>query len=729
MAGTGIGRARPGSGPRVVIKVGGAVAGPAGAAVVRAVADLRAGGWRPVLVHGGGTQITAWLDRAGIPARFHQGRRITDEAALEVVEMVLSAQVNKAWVAALQQAGVRAAGVSGRDGGLLVARPRVEDGVAWGRVGVVHRVDPALVESLLDAGFCPVISPVSAGEDGGAFNVNADEAAAAVAVALGAGALLVLTDVPGLLQDLNDPGSVVAELTAARAREMLRDGVLQGGMRPKVESALAAVEGGVGLVHLLDGTDPDAVTWAAAALLEGQGPGAGDAGRRAGPGTRIIADPAPGTAGSSPVPGTGFAAALGTGLPAPVAGGAPDAAAWIERGRRVLMGNYGRLPVVLASGSGAQVRDVDGRTWLDFVGGLAVNGLGHGSEEVARALAEQARQMIHCSNLYWIPRQIELAERLSRITGLEKWFFCNSGAEANEAAVKLARRWGVQNKGPEAYEIITAAGSFHGRTMGALAATGQAKYQDGFGPMVPGFRYVPFGDIEAVEAAVTPNTCAVMVEPIQGEGGVNVPPGGYLKALRDLCDRRGLLLIIDEVQTGMGRTGRWLACHHEDVLPDVVTMAKALANGVPIGAVGARGAAAEVLTPGTHASTFGGNPLACAAALAVLDIFEREGLVDRAARLGELALGRLRSAAQGLPEGFVVDVRGRGLILAVEVRRGAGRVAEICRERGLLVNAIGDTVIRILPPLNIGEDELVRGLDLLAAALSEVAAAPAGATS
>lgn len=706
---------------RIVIKVGGAVAGPAGAAVVHAASLLRSSGWQPVFVHGGGAQISAWLDRAGIPAHFHQGRRVTDDAALEVVEMVLSAQVNKTWVAALARAGVPAVGISGRDGGLLTAGPRLEDGVAMGRVGCIHRVDPTLVESLLDAGFCPVISPVSGGEDGTAFNVNADEAAAAVATGLGAQALLLLTDVPGLLEDMADPGSVVAALTASETRRRLEEGGVQGGMRPKLEAALAALEGGVGLVHMLNGTDPGAVTGVVGGLIGTAGAGAGW------PGTRIVPDQAAaGAPGAAPTHG----AALGGGpagvdlsaAQAPVAGGAPDAAGWIERGRRVLMGNYGRLPLVLEAGSGAEVRDVDGRTWLDFVGGLAVNSLGHGSEEIARALADQARQMIHCSNLYWIPRQIELAERLSALTGMEKWFFCNSGAEANEAAVKLARRWGVETKGEAAYEIVTAAGSFHGRTLGALAATGQPKYHQGFGPMVPGFRYVPYGDLEAAEAAVTPQTCAIMVEPIQGEGGVNVPPAGYLAALRDLCDRHGLLLIVDEVQTGMGRTGRWLACQHDDVLPDVVTMAKALANGVPIGAVGARGAAAGVLTPGTHASTFGGNPLACAAALAVLDIFEREGLVERAGRLGESALARLRSAAHSLPDGWLVDVRGRGLILAVEMESGAGQVAEICRNRGLLVNAIGDTVIRLLPPLNITEAELRGGLDILIESLAAVAA-------
>ncbi|HEX6990047.1 MAG TPA: acetylornithine transaminase [Bacillota bacterium] len=738
------------TGQRVVIKVGGAVAGRAGAAAVQAAVSLRARGWQPVVVHGGGTQISAWLDRAGMAARFHNGRRITDEAALEVVEMVLSARVNKAWVAALEQAGVPAAGLSGRDGGLLVAGQRYEEGVAMGRVGRIQRVRPHLVESLLEAGFCPVISPVSGGDDGGAFNVNADEAAAALAAALGARALLLLTDVPGLLKDLQNPTSVVPELSAAEARRLLDAGLVEGGMRPKLEAALEALDGGVSLVHILDGTDPEAVTaavrafWGAAgdrddaAAAPAGGPGAW-------PGTRVT--PAPTatdatTAATATTTTTATTATTATTVttattataagcasvagPAPAAGGAPTAAQWIERGRRVLMGNYGRLPIVLESGEGAVLQDVDGRPWLDFVGGLAVNALGHGSAEVALALADQARRMVHCSNLYWIPAQIELAERLSRVTGLEKWFFCNSGAEANEAAIKLARRWGVQTKGGDAFEIITTHGSFHGRTLGALAATGQPKYHDGFGPMVPGFRYVPYGDVEAMTAAIGPATCAIMVEPIQGEGGVNVPPAGYLEALRRLCDRHGLLLIVDEVQTGMGRAGRWLACQHEDARPDVVTMAKALANGVPIGAVGAGGAAADVLKPGTHASTFGGNPLACAAALAVLDVFERDGLVERAGRLGEAALERLRSAAADLPAGWVVDVRGRGLMLAVEVRDGAAQVAEICRQRGLLVNAIGDTVIRLLPPLNIPERDLERGLDILTAALADTAPAAAG---
>lgn len=668
--------------PRVVIKAGGNVGSEATAATVAAVRKLREYGVDVVLVHGGGPQISGWLERLGIPARFHAGRRITDQQTIEVTEMVLSGTVNKAWVAALAAEDIPAIGISGRDGDLITARPRQDEGTDLGQVGIVDRIDPTALERLLAAGFCPVVSPLSSGPGREPFNVNADEAAAAVAVAINASALLLLTDVPGLLRNPSDPTSLIEHVNSTMIAELVAEGTIAGGMQPKLEAASAAANGGVAHVRLVDGTDSAALSqataWLLAVLWEGTG------GEQRAPGTSVVAD---------------------------------FTDHWLERGRAVLIGNYGRLPLVLAAGDGAVVRDVDGNAWLDFVGGLAVNALGHGHPAIAAALAEQAHTMIHCSNLYWIPRQIELAERLSSLTGMERWFFCNSGTEANEAAIKLARRWGIQNRGPEAYEIISTTGSFHGRTFAALTATGQQKHQQGFGPLVDGFRYVPYGDSAAIAAAINDRTCAVLVEPIQGEGGVNMPPPGYLRELREICDRHGILLMFDEVQTGIGRTGKWLACHHEDVLPDVVSLAKALANGVPIGAIGTRGVASTVLAPGTHASTFGGNPLACVAALATLDVIVEQNLLGHAARLGSIALARLRSEGAQIAGDKFVEARGRGLMLGLVLKNGAARVAEDCRQRGLLVNAIGDEVIRLLPPLIISEATLHQGLDILLEAL------------
>lgn len=683
----------------VVIKAGGEVGNHAAQAVVETISTLRSAGCRLILVHGGGNHISRWLKRCDIPVRFHNGRRVTDEATLEVVEMVLSGHVNKAWVGALTAAGIPALGLSGRDGKLITAEPRIEEGIDLGRVGHVTGVNTPLLQSLLDSGNVPVLSPVCQDQEGQSINVNADEVAAAVASAIQAHLLLLLTDVPGVLSDRDDRNSVLPVLDTESVRELLTSPAVTDGMRPKLDSALTAVESGVERVHLIDGTDPSALKTVADRFLTSISQSSDVSSYQDLPGTLIVRSTV--TASGDPAP-----SAQG----ATTTGGGPTGA-WIDRGQKVLMNNYGRLPLAMSHGKGSYVYDVDGRPYLDFVSGLAVTSFGHGNPWLAETLDRQARRLIHCSNLYWIPEQIQLAEKLCELSGMDQWFFANSGTEANEAAIKLARRLGIQRKGPAAFEIITATQSFHGRTFSSLAATGQPKYQEGFGPLPPGFKHVPFGDIDAMAAAITDRTCAILVEPIQGEGGVNIPPAGYLRQLRELCDRHGILLMLDEVQTGIGRTGSWFAFQHEGILPDVITLAKALAGGVPIGAMGARGEAARVLTPGTHASTFGGNPLAAAAALAALETMKRQRLVERSALLGEKALSLLRAAIGDLQT--VRDIRGRGLMIGVELTSGAAEVAVQCRQKGLLVNVIGDTVIRLLPPLTLTDEELEAGLTIL----------------
>ncbi|MCC7413070.1 MAG: aspartate aminotransferase family protein [Gammaproteobacteria bacterium] len=369
---------------------------------------------------------------------------------------------------------------------------------------------------------------------------------------------------------------------------------------------------------------------------------------------------------------------------------------------RSLMSNYQRLPVAFTRGTGPWLFDGDGKRYLDAVGGVAVCGLGHAHPDLARAIAEQAATLVHTSNLYRIPLQEALGEALTARAGMENAFFCNSGAEANEAAVKLARLYG-HARGVATPLIVCMHGSFHGRTMATLSATGSARAQSGFEPLVPGFVHVPYGDVDAVRrvAARQRNVVAVLVEPIQGEGGVNVPPHGYLRALRTLCDERGWLLMLDEVQTGMGRTGRWFACQHEDVCPDVMTLAKALGNGVPIGACLARGPAAGLFTAGRHGSTFGGNPLAARAALEVLAVIERDRLVERAAALGERLLAGFRHALDGA--NIVTGIRGRGLMLGIELAEPCARLVELGLAHGVLVNVTAERVLRLLPPLILGD--------------------------
>ncbi|PRR72480.1 acetylornithine transaminase [Neomoorella humiferrea] len=395
-----------------------------------------------------------------------------------------------------------------------------------------------------------------------------------------------------------------------------------------------------------------------------------------------------------------------------------DNAAIVALGEKYVMRTYGRYPVALVRGEGTRVWDADGREYLDFVGGLAVNSLGHCHPRVVAAIREQAGKLLHCSNLYWIEPQVELARLLVENSALDKVFFCNSGAEANEGAIKLARKFAKEHRGPESYEIITMRRSFHGRTLATLTATGQEKFHRGFAPLPPGFRYVPFNDLASLRAAVGPRTCAVMLEPVQGEGGVYAANKDYLQAVRALCDDEGLLLIFDEVQCGLGRTGYLFAYQYYGVEPDIMTLAKALAGGVPIGAMLAKEKVAASFAPGDHASTFGGNPLATAAGVAAFKALLEEGLVDNVRVMGEYFRGELEKLVREFPQ--LIEVRGRGLLLGLEMDGPADAVVAACMERGLLINSLHGHVLRFLPPLNVTKEEIDRAVAILKDALQEV---------
>ena len=386
----------------------------------------------------------------------------------------------------------------------------------------------------------------------------------------------------------------------------------------------------------------------------------------------------------------------------------------IELFRKYVVANYTRFPVCLVRGEGSWVWDAEGNRYLDFFPGWGCDLLGHCPPRVVEAVRQQVGQLIHVPNTWYTEAQGRLAEALSERTGWGgQCFFCNSGTEANEAAIKLARLHG----GPGRYKIISMFNSFHGRTLGALSATGQPKYHQGLEPLLPGFSYAPFGDLDAVARLIDKETCAILVEPIQGEGGINLPPDGYLAGLRELADRHNLLLIFDEVQTGMGRTGRWYAHQHWDVRPDVVTLAKALAGGVACGGLIARPEAAAALRPGTHAATFGGNPLACAAALATIETIEADGLLERAGRLEARFRERFEGLRQRCP--WVLEVRARGVMIGLELAIDGAPFVAACLERRLLVNCTHGTVLRLLPALNLTDAELEEGCDILEDVLSQ----------
>ena len=369
-----------------------------------------------------------------------------------------------------------------------------------------------------------------------------------------------------------------------------------------------------------------------------------------------------------------------------------------------LMTTYASLPVAFESGEGAWLWDEAGKKYLDAYSGVAVCNLGHAHPALVRALCEQAGRLWHTSNVYTIANQVRLAERLTKAAGMDRAFFCNSGAEANEAGIKLARLYG-HKKGVDHAQIIVMERSFHGRTLATLSATGNRKAQAGFEPLVGGFIRVPYDDLEAVRtvASNAQGIVAVLVEPVQGEGGVRVPTPGYLKGLREICDQHGWLLMFDEVQTGMGRTGQWFGYQHEDVKPDVMMLAKGIANGFPMGACLARGAAAELFQPGNHATTFGGTPLACAVALAVLDVMEQENMVQRVAQLGERMLAGLKRELAGVKA--VNEIRGRGLMFGIELDRPCGDLVKRALDQGLLLGVTYDNNVRLLPPFVLTDDE------------------------
>jgi acetylornithine/N-succinyldiaminopimelate aminotransferase len=388
-----------------------------------------------------------------------------------------------------------------------------------------------------------------------------------------------------------------------------------------------------------------------------------------------------------------------------------------EDADRYLMQTYTRQPISIVRGRGSRVFDLEGREYVDFVAGVAVNVLGHGHPDLIAAIQKQSQHLLHASNLYYTEPQVKLAEALVEHSFAKKVFFCNSGAEANEAAIKLARRYAHGKYGAARFEIITMLQSFHGRTMATLTATGQEKVQKGFEPLLPGFTYVPFNDLNAVEQAITPATAAIMLELVQGEGGVQVADQAYVKSLRALCRDRDILLILDEVQTGMGRTGTLFAYEHYGIQPDIMTLAKGLGGGLPIGACLATEEVAAAFTPGTHASTFGGNPLACSAALAVMRVLLEGRVLTHGRAVGQYLAKSLLELKDRLPN--VKDARGLGLLQGLELTIDGKPVVTDCLHRGLLINCTMDRVLRFVPPLIITQREIDRLVDVLADVLGK----------
>jgi acetylornithine/N-succinyldiaminopimelate aminotransferase len=682
----------------VVIKYGGnAMTDPAlGRGVADDVVLLRAVGLKPLVVHGGGPQVSELMSKLGKRPEFRDGLRVTDAETMEIARMVLVGKVNRDIVSAINLHGPLAVGLSGEDAGLLLAGARNPE---LGFVGDVTAVNADILHKLLAENLIPVVSTIGSGPDGQPYNINADTVAGALAEAVGAEKVVFLTDVAGLLVDVEDPHSLVSRIAASQLDALIAGGHLEGGMLPKVTAALHAVRHGVASAHLLDGRIPHVV------LVE--------LFSDAGIGTMIIND---GPGGDEPPSHSDRYpnGRLNTGSIAPTARAHPDAmAAPRDLERCPLMPTYAPPQVQFVRGEGSWLWDRTGKRYLDLLSGLGVTSLGHSHPQVATALAEQARTLLHVSNLFGNHIAWEVATTLDRLIGDGtpaggQVFFANSGAEANECALKLARRFGGYGR----HVVVSTYGGFHGRSLATLHATGQPTKHEPFQPLPEGFRHVAWHDLDALEAALDPTVAAVLLEPIQGEGGVNPATGAYFQGVRRLCDERGMLFMVDEVQTGLGRTGRWFGFQHFGVMPDVVTMAKALGNGVPIGACWARAEVAQAFQPGDHASTFGGQPLATAGARAALAVMEAEDAPTRAQRAGR----RLAEALSGLDG--VTGVRGMGLLLALELDgHDAREVTAHLLDMGVVVNAVTPTALRLAPSLLITDDEVDQAVAAIGEAL------------
>jgi acetylglutamate kinase len=620
-----------------------------------------------VVVHGGGAQVSRLQITLGLEARFHDGLRVTSAEDLDLVEMSLSGSTNQALVRALAAAGLRAVGLSGCDGSLV----RCDIVPDLGRVGTPTVVDLSIVEALLSAGFTPVISPVCLGPDGEAVNVNADEVACALAAALGAERLLLLSDVSSVMLE----GESSSEVASDEVEALIASGQVTGGMIPKLRAA-ATVAGKVGDVRV--------GTFDGRPLAEVEG-------------TRIHGlkeHAAPRRGGSLP--------------------------ALVES--EVMAGVFQYPRLMLARGEGAYVWDVDGRRYLDFTAGLGVAALGHGRRDLAAALGEQFAQLGHCSNLFGNLPALELAGRLRDSSFASRIWFANSGTETIEAAIKFSRLHGRAVGGAEKTAIVAFKGGFHGRTMGALSATYDPHYRRPFAPLVAGVRFATFNDAESVRRAVDERVCAVLVEPVQGEGGVVPARPAFLRALRALCDAHQALLVFDEVQCGLGRLGHLHAYQAFGVVPDLVAIAKPIAAGLPLGALLIGERVAELLKPGQHGSTFSGGPAVCAVGLRVLNAIAEPRFLRRVQDLG----GRLRTGLEGLAEDSPLfqSARGLGLMQALVIadprRHPPADFILRAREHGLLVTRAGTDAVRLLPPLNVSEGEIDQALAILRAVAQSI---------
>ncbi|MBH28422.1 MAG: acetylglutamate kinase [Chloroflexi bacterium] len=613
------------------------------------------------IVHGGGNDIADLQKRLEIQAEHVEGLRITDQASLEIAEMVLSGTINKKLVSGLIYAGIDAIGISGIDRGLLRCTKKAHPTIDLGLVGEINKVRPEVVYDLVHNNITPVISPISLGSDGKHYNVNADEAAAALAIAVKADKLYFVSNVPGIIQDDN----VITTVNPATAIELIEQKVIRSGMVPKILSAIQAVKKGVNQVRIVDreGLTNDT-------------------------GTTIVANTA-----ENKLPNN-----------------QKHTKDVVDAEAKFVVSTYARPLPVFTHGKGTYLFDTTGKRYLDFTAGIAVTALGHSDKEWVEAVSRQAGKLTHVSNLYHTEPHVALAQQLTESSFADRVYFCNSGTEANEAAFKFARKW-ARTKHPTIAKtrIVAFEGSFHGRTTGALAATSKSKYRSPFEPLMPGIDFATLNDIESAQKVITKETCAVIVEPIQGEGGVNPASNDFLSELRELCNKSNALLIFDEVQCGLARTGMLWAYQNSDIKPDIMTLAKPLAGGLPIGATLVTEDVAQTINPGDHGSTFAAGPLVCKAAQVVFNRISQPDFIANVANVGKYLTQRLLQ----LEPQQLVEIRGSGLLIGAEFSCPIDPLIKTASKQGLLLISAGENVLRLCPPLIVTKEQVDEAIEII----------------
>lgn len=613
-------------------------------------------GVKVVLVHGGGPEINELMDKLGKKSEFVDGLRVTDKETVDIVQMVLAGKVNKSLVNLLQLKGGKAIGLSGMDGKLIEATVKDE---RLGYVGEITKINIHSVEDIIEKGYIPVVSTLGCDGEGNIFNINGDTAAAYIAGALDAERLIMMTDVAGVLKDKDDISSLIPEISITEAQELFNDGTISGGMIPKVKCCIEALKRGVKNVVVMDGTVPHSILME---LLTNEGAG------------------------------TMFTEKREMTVK--------------EKDTNYIAGTYKRFPVVLSHGKGSKVWDENGKEYIDMGSGIGVTSFGIADDDWVSSVTKQASALQHTSNLYYTEPCAVLAEKLCKKTDMSKVFFSNSGAEANECAIKAARKYAADTKGADHYTIVTLKNGFHGRTLTTLAATGQEHYHELYQPLTPGFESIDVENIFELEAIGSRFKIAgIMIECIQGEGGVNDLKKSFVNEAAEYAQRHDIVLICDEVQSGNGRTGKLYSYMNYGIKPDIITTAKGLAGGLPLGATILGEKVKDVFGYGDHGSTFGGNPVCCAAANSILDRIDEDLLEE--VNIKSKYIFDAFSGAVG-----VESVSGMGLMVGIKTVKPACEVVDKCIERGVLCLTAKDKV-RLLPALNIPMQELKRAVEII----------------